>query len=66
MSTGDNARFIRNWSEVSLSNITFSCSSNEESISLQQKWYPINYGGTYRNGTGTKSQSQIGSMMVKR
>lgn len=36
MSTGDNARFIRNWSEVSLSNITFSCSSNEESISLQQ------------------------------
>lgn len=23
MSTGDNARFIRNWSEVSLSNITF-------------------------------------------
>ena len=54
MSTGDNARFIRNWSEVSLSNITFSCSSNEESISLQQKWYPINYGGTYRKWYGNQ------------
>lgn len=56
MSTGDNARFIRNWSEVSLDNIIFTCSSNEESLKLKQKWYPINYGGTYRNGMGIKIQ----------
>lgn len=66
MSTGDNARFIRNWSEVSLSNITFSCSSNEESISLQQNGILSIMAELIVNGTGTKSQSQIGSMMVKR
>lgn len=54
MSTGDNTRFIRNWSEVSFDNITFTCSSNEESFSLEQKWYPINYGGTYRKWYGNQ------------
>lgn len=54
MSTGDNARFIRNWSEVSLDNIAFTCSSNEESLKLKQKWYPINYGGTYRKWYGNQ------------
>lgn len=54
MSTGDNTRFIRNWSEVSFDNITFTCSSNEESLSLEQKWYPINYGGTYRKWYGNQ------------
>lgn len=54
MSTGDNTRFIRNWSEVSFDNITFTCSSNEESLSLEQKWYPTNYGGTYRKWYGNQ------------
>lgn len=54
MSTGDNARFIRNWSEVSLDDIIFTCSSNEESLKLKQKWYPINYGGTYRKWYGNQ------------
>lgn len=54
MSTGDNTRFIRNWSEVSFDNITFTCSPNEESLSLEQKWYPINYGGTYRKWYGNQ------------
>ncbi len=54
MSTGDNTRFTRNWNEVSFKNIAFSCSSNEESIALQQKWYPINYGGTYRKWYGNQ------------
>ena len=54
MSTGDNARFIRGWSEVSLEDIIFKCSSNEESLSFTQKWYPINYGGTYRKWYGNQ------------
>ena len=54
MSTGDNTRFIRNWSEVSLDNIMFTCSSNEESLNLEQKWYPINYGGIYRKWYGNQ------------
>lgn len=54
MSTGNNTHFIRNWSEVSLDNITFTCSSNEESLNLKQKWYPINYGGIYRKWYGNQ------------
>lgn len=54
MSTGDNTHFIKNWSEVSLDKITFTCSSNEESLNLKQKWYPINYGGIYRKWYGNQ------------
>ena len=54
MSTGDNTHFIRNWCEVSLDKITFTCSSNEESLNLKQKWYPINYGGIYRKWYGNQ------------
>lgn len=54
MSTGDNLRFTRNWNEVSYANIAFSCQSNEESLILSQKWYPINYGGTFRKWYGNQ------------
>lgn len=54
MSTGDNLRFTRNWNEVSYANIAFTCKSNEESLSLSQKWYPINYGGTFRKWYGNQ------------
>lgn len=54
MSTGDNLRFTRKWNEVSFANIAFSCQSNEESLSLSQKWYPINYGGTFRKWYGNQ------------
>ncbi len=54
MSTGDNNRFIRNWSEVLLRNINFTCKTEEESQSSDFKWYPINCGGTFRKWYGNQ------------
>ena len=54
MSTGDNARFIKDWYEVSLNNINFNCKSEQESLSDNRKWYPINCGGTFRKWYGNQ------------
>jgi len=54
MSTGDNARFIKNWYEVSLDNIFFDCTSEKESLIDCRKWYPINCGGTFRKWYGNQ------------
>lgn len=54
MSTGDNARFIKNWHEVSLNNIYFDCSTEEESLQDERRWYPINCGGTFRKWYGNQ------------
>ena len=54
MSTGDNARFIKNWTEVSKHNIFFECHSQEESLNSDLKWYPINCGGTFRKWYGNQ------------
>ena len=55
MSTGDNARFIKDWYEVSLNNINFNCKSEQESLSDNRKWYPINCGGTFRKWYGNQN-----------
>ena len=52
LATSDNNRFLRMWHEVSLSNISFNCQSNEETKSIRCKWYPINKGGAYRKWYG--------------
>ena len=54
MSTGDNARFIKNWNEVSLKKIYFDCKSEEDSLRDERKWYPINCGGTFRKWYGNQ------------
>ena len=54
MSTGDNARFIKNWNEVSFKNIYFDCTSQEDSLRDERKWYPINCGGTFRKWYGNQ------------
>ena len=54
MSTGDNARFIKEWYEVSLKNIYFNCTSEQESLTDNRKWYPINCGGTFRKWYGNQ------------
>jgi hypothetical protein len=54
MSTGDNTRFIKDWYEVSLKNIYFNCTSEQESLNDNRKWYPINCGGTFRKWYGNQ------------
>lgn len=50
--TGDNDRFLRRWWEVSFDAIGFSCSSREDSIASNKKWFPCNKGGSYRKWFG--------------
>lgn len=52
LATGDNARFIRSWSEVSIQNVGFGIQNNEHSISSGRKWFPCNKGGDYRKWYG--------------
>ena len=52
LQTGENARFVRQWWEVSLSREWFECPSVEESIRSRKKWFPYNKGGEYRKWYG--------------
>ena len=52
LQTGENARFVRQWWEVSLDREWFDCSSIEESISSRKRWFPYNKGGEYRKWYG--------------
>ncbi len=52
LQTGENARFVRFWYEVSLKKIKFDCKSIEESVLSGCKWFPYNKGGEYRKWYG--------------
>ena len=52
LQTGDNHRFLRQWFEVSLTNIKFNAKSMDESLSSNKKWFPYNKGGSYRKWYG--------------
>jgi type II restriction/modification system DNA methylase subunit YeeA len=52
LSTGDNERYIRYWSEVSLKNIFFNCSSQQASLDSDLDWYPYFKGGAFRKWYG--------------
>ena len=53
--TGDNARFMRLWHEVSSSKICFLATNVNEAIQSQQKWFPCNKGGDYRKWNGNSA-----------
>ena len=53
--TGDSARFIKNWFEVSTRTIGFNISSNAESVRSGKKWFPIHNGGSLRKWYGNLS-----------
>lgn len=52
MSTGDSARFLRHWHEVSYSRINFNATDHNTANDSQTKWYPYNKGGGPRRWTG--------------
>ena len=52
LATGENARFVREWWEVDLSNEQFGCASIEESVESAKKWFPYNKGGDFRKWYG--------------
>lgn len=52
LQTGDNGRFLRLWFEVCYSNVSFDCTSTEDSLACAARWYPINKGGSFRRWYG--------------
>ncbi|WP_431299401.1 BREX-1 system adenine-specific DNA-methyltransferase PglX [Tabrizicola sp. BL-A-41-H6] len=53
MSTSNNNRFLRNWSEVSLESIGHVLSEEQAKLS-RKKWFPYNKGGSLRKWYGNK------------
>lgn len=50
--TGDNNRFVKFWSEVSLSKVSFDTSCLNETVNNSKKFYPYNKGGEFRKWYG--------------
>jgi hypothetical protein len=53
MAIGDNARFLRSWSEVSFTHIGRHASSSEDTSA--HKWFPCLHGGEFRKWYGNNS-----------
>lgn len=54
MTTGDNDRFLRLWSEINFLRCFFSAKTNEEAMHSGAKWFPYLKGGDFRRWYGNK------------
>ena len=54
LATADNNRFLRNWHEVSVSQIGFGYKNAAEAAHSQKKWFPYNKGGAFRKWYGNR------------
>ena len=52
MSTNDNKRFLKHWSEVSFRKTFIDAQSAEDAINSEKKWFPYNKGGGFRKWFG--------------
>ena len=52
LATADNGRFLRLWYEVCNQNISFNCTSTEDSLARATRWFPYNKGGDFRKWYG--------------
>ena len=52
MTTGDNDKFLRSWSEVNYSEIGYYCSDADSAQKSGCKWFPYNKGGRFRKWYG--------------
>ena len=52
MTTGDNDRFLRLWTEVNNEKIGFGCPDSDAALKSKKKWFPYNKGGGYRKWYG--------------
>lgn len=55
LQTGDNDRFIRNWTEVAIHRIGFNCASAAEASTSKYKWFPYTKGGGFRKWYGNNT-----------
>ena len=54
LQTADNGRFLRLWYEVCNQNISFDCTSTEDSLARATRWFPFNKGGDFRRWYGNR------------
>lgn len=54
LATADNGRFLRLWYEVCNQNISFDCTSTEDSLARATRWFPFNKGGDFRRWYGNR------------
>lgn len=54
LSTGDNNKLLRSWSEVSYKDIGFGVQERQKAISGSHKWFPYNKGGAFRKWYGNQ------------
>jgi hypothetical protein len=52
MATSDNGRFLRAWSEVSISQSCMNARNQNQANDSKKKWFPYNKGGAYRKWYG--------------
>jgi type II restriction/modification system DNA methylase subunit YeeA len=52
LATADNERFLRIWSEVSISHIGFDLGNRKQAEKSKKKWFPYNKGGEFRKWYG--------------
>ena len=52
LATADNKRFLRQWFEVRVDNISFDSHNIQDSVDSGKKWFPCNKGGAYRKWYG--------------
>jgi hypothetical protein len=54
LQTGDNGRFLRIWTEVSISSLARGCASASDALEDGRKWFPYNKGGSFRRWYGNQ------------
>ncbi|MGL5902126.1 MAG: Eco57I restriction-modification methylase domain-containing protein, partial [Cetobacterium sp.] len=52
LSSADNDRFVRFWSEVDYKRIGYGMSNSSEALESRKKWFPFNKGGSFRKWYG--------------
>lgn len=55
MATADNERFLRQWHELSMTNIGFGMGSRDEAKKSGKRWFPYNKGGGFRKWYGNQT-----------
>lgn len=54
LQTGENAKFVRYWHEVSISRVGFSFKTREHALVSKARWFPYNKGGDFQRWYGNQ------------
>nr|WP_149085484.1 hypothetical protein [Microbacterium sp. 1S1] len=54
MATADNARFVRQWWEVSRKRTAYECGAREDAVASGARWFPYTDGGEFRRWYGNR------------